>query len=67
MAEPLPNPTVAHMVAALRALPQVPQAAPYTPNYVAPVANLNPNLAKAAQRVQMAASGQAKPNQASWG
>ena len=57
------SPQALQMLAALKA-PAMPATAPA---YTAPLANLNPNLAKAAQRVQMIATGQPKPTAASWG
>ena len=60
------NPNVMRMVAALKQLPQPPQSQ-YVPNYAVPVPNLNPNLAKAQQRVQMiSGKGPPKPTAADW-
>lgn len=51
---------------ALPAVSQIPQGV-VKPAYTAPVINLNPNLAKAAARVQQVATGISKPTAADWG
>jgi hypothetical protein len=58
------NSNIAQIVAALRAK-QAP--APVAPNYVPQMPNLNPNLAKNTQRVQLKLTGMPKPDQADWG
>lgn len=61
-----------HVINALRlgqplpVISPVPQAV-VKPAYAAPVANLNPNLPKAAARVQQVATGISKPTAADWG